>query len=112
MDAEGENAEPRLHPSAPQERVPYDAITLVVIMIVLLTAVRWLVGPLLSPGAGKNAKGKATEIMLSNFGKALSAYKAAVGRHPTSAEGLRVLVEKPADDAVAVSACAISSRTG
>jgi general secretion pathway protein G len=80
-------------------RKSYGTATLAIIVVGLLVAVLWLASQFLKPGAGKNAKGAATKIMLSNFDKSLRAYKVAFGRYPTTADGLRALVEKPANDA-------------
>jgi general secretion pathway protein G len=41
---------------------------------------------------------KSAKVMLSNFETTLDTFEIAVGRYPTTAEGLRVLVEKPVNN--------------
>ncbi|KPK85173.1 MAG: hypothetical protein AMJ81_04020 [Phycisphaerae bacterium SM23_33] len=64
---------------------------LVVVIIGLLAA---LVLPRVV-GWGEKARQTATAAQVSSFKTALSAFERACGRYPTTAEGLRALVERP-----------------
>jgi general secretion pathway protein G len=73
--------------------------TLIELMLVLviLATLAGLVAPKFV-GQGREAKIKTTKVQISNFETALDAFEIAVGRYPTSAEGLRALVVKPTTD--------------
>jgi general secretion pathway protein G len=76
--------------------VGFTLIELMLVLVILAT-LAGLVAPKFV-GQGKEAKIKATKVQISNFETALDAFEIAVGRYPTAAEGLRVLVVKPTTD--------------
>jgi general secretion pathway protein G len=74
--------------------------TLIELMLVLviLATLAGIVAPKFI-GYGKKAKIQAAKTQIeSNFVTALDAFEVAVGRYPTTAEGLRALVVKPTND--------------
>ena len=74
--------------------------TLIELMLVLviLATLAGLVAPKFV-GYGKKAKIQAAKTQIEgNFSTALDAFEVAVGRYPSTAEGLRALVVKPTTD--------------
>ena len=72
----------------------FTLIELLVVMIIigLLAA---LVGPRMFSKVGKS-KQAAAKAQIEMFGTALDAFRLDVGRYPTTEEGLKALIEKPA----------------
>lgn len=77
---------------------PQIGFTLVELLVVLviLTLLASLVGPRLLDQLG-GAKAKTARVQIAEIEQALDLYKLDVGRYPTEAEGLRALVERPAN---------------
>ena len=73
--------------------------TLIELMLVLviLATLAGLVAPKFV-GQSKQAKLKAAKVQITNFETALDAFEIAVGRYPTSTEGLDALIHKPTTD--------------
>ncbi len=70
-------------------------LLIVMIIIGLLAA---LVGPKLFGHVG-TSKAKATRAQIEMLGTALDTFRLDYGRYPTTEEGLKILWEKPAEDA-------------
>ncbi|HNS20363.1 MAG TPA: type II secretion system major pseudopilin GspG [Sedimentisphaerales bacterium] len=73
--------------------------TLIELMLVLviLATLATIVAPKLT-GQSQKAKKTAARTQISQFEVALDAFEIDMGRYPTTAEGLRALVEKPPSD--------------
>jgi general secretion pathway protein G len=71
---------------------------LIIVAVMFVLALTSVLRPYGGQGLSRQAKVKATKVQISNFETALDAFKDAVGRYPTVAEGLDVLVVKPAND--------------
>ena len=73
--------------------------TLIELMLVLviLATLATIVAPKLT-GQSQKAKKTAARTQISQFEVALDAFEIDMSRYPTTAEGLRALVEKPASD--------------
>jgi general secretion pathway protein G len=82
----------------PSSVVRFRAFTLIELMLVLviLATLSAIVVPKLT-GQSKRAKVIAAQTQVSEFGTALDAFEIAVGRYPTTAEGLWALLQAPAD---------------
>ena len=82
-------------------RNPQSGFTLIELMLVLviLATLAAIVTPRLT-GQSKNAKVMAAGTQIAELGTALDAFEIDVGRYPTTAEGLRALVEQPTADAM------------
>ncbi len=74
--------------------------TLIELMLVLviLATLATIVAPKLT-GQSQKAKITATRTQISQFEVALDAFEIDMGRYPTTSEGLRALVERPASGA-------------
>lgn len=75
-------------------------MTLIELLVVLV--ILGLIASLAGPQVFKyvtESKAKAARIDIENIGQALNAFFLDVGRYPTTQEGLRSLVEKPAGQA-------------
>ncbi|MCS6810614.1 MAG: type II secretion system major pseudopilin GspG [Tepidimonas sp.] len=66
------------------------------VVLVILTLLASLVGPRLLDQLG-GAKAKTARVQIGEIEQALDLYKLDVGRYPSEAEGLRALVERPAN---------------
>jgi general secretion pathway protein G len=79
---------------------PQSAITLIELLLVLviLATLAAIVTPKFAKRS-EQARITAARTQISQFDVALDAFEIDVGRYPTSAEGLRALVEKPASNA-------------
>jgi general secretion pathway protein G len=66
------------------------------VVLVILTLLASLVGPRLLDQLG-GAKAKTARVQIAEIEQALDLFKLDVGRYPTEAEGLRALVERPAN---------------
>jgi len=79
------------------KRRGFTLIELLLVLVILAT----LAGIVLPKVAGrsKQAKVTAARVQISNFEVALDAFEIDVGRYPTTAEGLRALVERPTSNA-------------
>lgn len=64
------------------------------VVLVILTLLASLVGPRLLDQLG-GAKAKTAKVQIAEMEQALDLFKLDVGRYPTEAESLRVLVERP-----------------
>lgn len=73
--------------------------TLIELMLVLviLATLATIVAPKLT-GQSQKAKKTAARTQISQFEVALDAFEIDLGRYPTTTEGMRALVEKPASD--------------
>jgi general secretion pathway protein G len=67
------------------------------LVLVILATLSAIVVPKFA-GQSKKAKITAAKTQISQFAVALDAFEIDVGRYPTTVEGLRALVEKPAAD--------------
>lgn len=66
------------------------------VVLVILTLLASLVGPRLLDQLG-GAKAKTARVQIAEIEQGLDLYKLDVGRYPSEAEGLRALVERPAN---------------
>jgi len=66
------------------------------VVLVILTLLASLVGPRLLDQLG-GAKAKTARVQIAEIEQALDLFKLDIGRYPTEAEGLRALVERPAN---------------
>ena len=66
------------------------------VVLVILTLLASLVGPRLLDQLG-GAKAKTARVQIAEIEQALDLYKLDIGRYPTEQEGLRALVERPAN---------------
>lgn len=64
------------------------------VVLVILVMLASLVGPRVIGYLG-SSKAKAAKVQIESLGSALQLYKLDVGRYPTTAEGLKALVERP-----------------
>lgn len=64
------------------------------VVLVILVMLASLVGPRVIGYLG-SSKSKAAKVQIESLGSALQLYKLDVGRYPTTAEGLKSLVERP-----------------
>lgn len=80
------------------KRLRSTGFTLVELLVVLviLTLLASLVGPRLLDQLG-GAKAKTAKVQIAEIEQSLDLYKLDVGRYPSDAEGLRALVERPAN---------------
>lgn len=85
-----------------QRRVGARGFTLIelLIVMVILGLLSALVGPRLF-GHVASSKTKAAKTQIELFGSALDMYRLDAGRYPTTDDGLKLLWEKPSDDAKA-----------
>ena len=74
----------------------FTLIELMLVMVILATMAA-IVLPKFT-GRAKQAKITAAKTQIAQFEVALDAFEIDVGRYPTTTEGLRALVEKPATD--------------
>jgi general secretion pathway protein G len=83
-----------------RSRASVSGFTLIELMLVLviLATLSAIVLPKFT-GQSKKAKVTSARTQISQFEVALDAFEIEVGRYPTTAEGLRALVEKPTSDA-------------
>lgn len=79
-----------------RERSGEAGFTLVELLVVLVILVMLasLVGPRVIGYLG-SSKSKAAKVQIESLASALQLYKLDAGRYPTSAEGLKALVERP-----------------
>ncbi len=80
--------------AAPQKGFTLLELLVVVVIIGLLTSI---VGPKLMAHIGRSER-TAAKAQLDAFDKALQAYRVDMGRYPSSSEGLKALVQRPAGD--------------
>ncbi|MDX1607052.1 MAG: type II secretion system major pseudopilin GspG [Candidatus Competibacterales bacterium] len=66
------------------------------VVLVILGLLAGIVGPNLI-GKTETANIKTTKTQIEQLGAALDMFRLEVGRYPTSSEGLRALIERPAD---------------
>ena len=80
-------------------RVENSGFTLIELMLVLviLATLAAIVVPKFT-GHSQRAKVTSAETQIANFSTALDAFEIDCGRYPTTTEGLRALVDKPASD--------------
>lgn len=74
----------------------FTLLELLVVMVIIGLLASY-VAPRYFDQVGKSEV-KATRAQLDAFEKALGAYRLDIGHHPTTEQGLRALVEKPADE--------------
>ncbi|GAA0570643.1 type II secretion system major pseudopilin GspG [Rhizomicrobium electricum] len=67
-----------------------------IIVILILALIISIAAPKVVGYLGRS-KIHAAEIQIANIGSALSLYRLDIGKYPTEEQGLKVLVEKPAD---------------
>jgi general secretion pathway protein G len=96
MKAKWERLKLRLRRIASWDSVPNSVFILAVVAFVLLPIA--FLRPYPHPESDPYFKCKITKVQISNFETALDAFKIVVGRYPATTEGLRVLIEKPAND--------------
>jgi general secretion pathway protein G len=95
MSAKWENTRVRLRGTASIRGGADSAAIIAVIVLVLLVIA--VLKPRCPCGYGKKPKIQAAKTQIEGtFATALDGFEVAVGRYPTTAEGLRALVEKPA----------------
>ena len=80
-----------------RSRSGFTLIELMLVLVILATLAA-IVTPKLT-GRSKEAKITAAKTQISQFEVALDAFEIAVGRYPTTAEGLRALIERPSSEA-------------
>ncbi len=78
-------------------RTPGFTLIELMLVLVILATLATIVAPRLT-GQSQKAKITATRTQISQFEVALDAFEIDMGRYPTTSEGLRALVEKPASD--------------
>jgi len=78
----------------------FGGFTLIELMLVLviLATLSAIVVPKLT-GQSKRAKIVAAQTQIADFATALDTFEIAVGRYPTTVEGLRALIERPTSEA-------------
>jgi len=75
----------------------FTLLELLVVMVIIGLLASY-VGPRFFEQVGKSET-KATRAQIDAFGKALDTYRLDVGHYPTTQQGLRALIEKPANEA-------------
>jgi general secretion pathway protein G len=78
-----------------RENDGYTLLELIVVVLILALIIS-IAAPKVIGYFGRS-KTHAAEIQIANIGSALSLYRLDVGKYPTEEQGLKALVEKPAD---------------
>jgi general secretion pathway protein G len=90
------NPQSKIRP--PQSQRAFTLIELMLVLVILAT-LSAIVVPKLT-GQSKRAKVIAAQTQIADFGTALDTFEIAVGRYPTTIEGMLALIQQPTSDAV------------
>ena len=82
--------------AGPNQQRGFTLLELLVVMVIIGLLASY-VGPKLFDHIGKS-EAKASRAQMDALSKALGAYRIDVGRFPSTEQGLRALVERPADE--------------